>query len=61
MVIALQLGISHWFYLYIPWFFPLVLLALIAAHPSSERAPGEPSAPGAAPGLPTGVAVAASG
>jgi hypothetical protein len=28
ILIALQLGIEHWFYLYIPWFFPLVLLAL---------------------------------
>ena len=33
VLIALQLGISHWFYLYIPWFFPLVLVALLAAHP----------------------------
>ena len=33
VLIALQLGISHWFYLYIPWFFPLVLVALVAAHP----------------------------
>ncbi len=28
ILLALQLGIEHWFYLYIPWFFPLVLLAL---------------------------------
>jgi len=28
-VIAEQLGIEHWFYLYIPWFFPLVMLALL--------------------------------
>ncbi len=33
VLIALQLGISHWFYLYIPWFVPLVLIALLAAHP----------------------------
>src|SRR6185437_1535039 len=25
VVIALQLGISHWFYLYIVWFFPTVI------------------------------------
>ncbi len=61
VVIALQLGITHWFYLYIPWFFPLVLLALIAAHPGSERAYGDASAPGTASGLSTGVAVGASG
>ncbi len=33
VLLALQLGITHWFYLYIPWFFPLVMVALIAAHP----------------------------
>jgi len=31
IVIATQLGIDHWFYLYIPWFFPLVMLALLGA------------------------------
>ncbi len=29
VVIAVQLGIDHWFYLYIPWFFPLVMIALL--------------------------------
>ena len=29
IVLALQLGVTHWFYLYIPWFFPLVMLALV--------------------------------
>jgi hypothetical protein len=29
VVIAEQLGIEHWFYLYIPWFFPLVMVALL--------------------------------
>jgi len=28
VLIALELGITHWFYLYIPWFFPLVMVAL---------------------------------
>ncbi len=28
VLIATQLGIEHWFYLYLPWFFPLVMLAL---------------------------------
>jgi hypothetical protein len=28
VIIAAQLGIEHWFYLYIPWFFPLVMIAL---------------------------------
>jgi hypothetical protein len=29
VIIATQLGIDHWFYLYIPWFFPLVMVALL--------------------------------
>ncbi|MDP8968386.1 MAG: glycosyltransferase 87 family protein, partial [Actinomycetota bacterium] len=29
ILIALQLGVSHWFYLYIPWFFALVMIALL--------------------------------
>ena len=31
VMIALQLGLEHWFYLYIPWFFPLVMLALFGS------------------------------
>jgi hypothetical protein len=33
VVIALQLGVTYWFYLYIVWFFPLVMVALLAADP----------------------------
>ncbi|MGH2911227.1 MAG: hypothetical protein ACRDJ3_01990 [Solirubrobacteraceae bacterium] len=29
VLIAVQLGIDHWFYLYIPWFFGLAMLALL--------------------------------
>jgi hypothetical protein len=29
VLVAIQLGIDHWFYLYIPWFFGLVMLALL--------------------------------
>jgi hypothetical protein len=28
VVIALQLGVTYWFYLYLVWFFPFVALAL---------------------------------
>jgi Glycosyltransferase family 87 len=31
VLIALQLGLEYWFYLYIVWFFPLVMVALLAA------------------------------
>jgi hypothetical protein len=36
VIIAVQLGIDHWFYLYIPWFFPLVMVALLGAHPPAR-------------------------
>ena len=41
ILIAVQLGIDHWFYLYIPWFFGVVMLALLGARvaPSAARAP----------------------
>jgi len=29
VILVVQLGLEHWFYLYIPWFFPLVMLALL--------------------------------
>jgi hypothetical protein len=32
IVIAVQLGVTHWFYLYIVWFLPLVLIALFGRH-----------------------------
>jgi hypothetical protein len=34
IIIALQCSISYWFYLYIVWFFPLVIVALVMAHPA---------------------------
>ncbi|HEV7586350.1 MAG TPA: hypothetical protein VGO14_11285 [Solirubrobacteraceae bacterium] len=46
VMIALQLGIEHWFYLYIPWFFPLVLVALLGRFGEPVRRPAaEASAP----------------
>jgi hypothetical protein len=36
VLIGLQLGITHWFYLYLVWFFPLVMLAGLCREP--ERA-----------------------
>ncbi len=44
IIIALQLGVTHWFYLYIPWFFPLVMIALLGRYAE----PGRP-APAPAP------------
>jgi hypothetical protein len=39
VMIAVQLCLTYWFYLYIPWFFPLVMIALVCAHPSSPLQP----------------------
>jgi hypothetical protein len=45
ILLALQLAVTHWFYLYIPWFFGLVMIALlgrlgpvVAASPLRTRA-----------------------
>ncbi|PZS12860.1 MAG: hypothetical protein DLM64_04325 [Solirubrobacterales bacterium] len=45
VLIALQLGVEHWFYLYIVWFFPLVMVAVLASHPADAPAPALISAP----------------
>jgi hypothetical protein len=37
VVIVLQLGVTHWFYLYIVWFLPFVLVALFARYGEPER------------------------
>jgi hypothetical protein len=37
VMIATQLGIDHWFYLYIPWFFPLAMLALLGRFSDPSR------------------------
>jgi Glycosyltransferase family 87 len=45
-IIATQLGVEHWFYLYIPWFFPLVMLALLGRFSDPARPqPAEASTP----------------
>jgi hypothetical protein len=36
VMVAIQLCLTYWFYLYIPWFFPLVIVALIVSHPPRE-------------------------
>jgi hypothetical protein len=35
VLIAVQLGLDHWFYLYIPWFFAPAMLALLVGAPAS--------------------------
>jgi Glycosyltransferase family 87 len=44
VLIAFQLPVTHWFYLYIVWFAPYVLLALFAEHRTvPTRVPAAPS------------------
>ena len=41
ILIAVELTATHWFYLYIVWFVPFVLVALLAAHATSSQERGE--------------------
>ncbi len=38
VLIALQLGVDHWFYLYIPWFLPFLFVALAGRSAAPARA-----------------------
>jgi hypothetical protein len=54
VVIATQLGIDHWFYLYMPWFFPLAILALLgrfSATPQQRSAVASESARSSRPAV----------
>jgi hypothetical protein len=46
ILIGVQLAVEHWFYLYIPWFFPIVMVALLGryAAPALSVKPDEASA-----------------
>jgi hypothetical protein len=52
ILIALQLGLEYWFYLYIPWFFPLAMIALLGlpTHPQEKESRPLRAAPDAASG-----------
>jgi hypothetical protein len=50
VLIAVQLGIDHWFYLYIPWFFGLVMLALLGRLSWAPEPPRRREQADAAPG-----------
>jgi hypothetical protein len=59
VIVATQLGIDHWFYLYIPWFFPLVMLALLGGASAPRLRPG--AASGSARSTPRAAALSSSG
>ena len=39
VLVGFELVLTHWFYLYLPWFFPFVALALVAALPGEPKPP----------------------
>jgi len=41
LMLGVQITLHHWFYLYIVWFFPLMLIALCLLEPSEEPAADE--------------------
>jgi hypothetical protein len=41
LLIGVQITLHHWFYLYIVWFFPLMLVALALLEPTDEPDPDE--------------------
>lgn len=45
LLIALQLAAQHWFYLYIVWFYPLLLVAMATPEPAPSPARSSPPAP----------------
>jgi hypothetical protein len=36
LLVGFELVLTHWFYLYLPWFFPFVAIALLAPRPPEE-------------------------
>ena len=39
ILIGFELVLTHWFYLYLPWFFGFVAYAVLAGEPVEQRAP----------------------
>jgi hypothetical protein len=42
VIVALQLAVTYWFYLYIVWFFPLVIVAVLGSEPVKAEPPTPP-------------------
>jgi hypothetical protein len=37
LLLGFELVLTHWFYLYVPWFFPFVAYAVLVSHGRPER------------------------
>lgn len=48
LLIGIELTLTHWFYLYIPWFLPFALVAMVPEWPPPVRAPRPEEPPGPA-------------
>jgi hypothetical protein len=55
ITIGAELAIEHWFYLYIPWFFPLVMLALLGRYAAPVRRSADAASAPARSSLPEAV------
>ena len=42
LLIGFELVLTHWFYLYIPWFLPLVILVVVPEWPEPDAQPNPP-------------------
>ena len=49
LLIGLELTVTHWFYLYIPWFLPFALVAMVPEWPPPTRDAGAAPDPARAP------------
>jgi hypothetical protein len=45
LLIGFELVLTHWSYLYVPWFFPFVAMALVAPLAGGPPADPEPTEP----------------
>lgn len=52
LMIGIELTVTHWFYLYIPWFLPFALVAMVPDWPPPRRARRAAPAPAQAPAPP---------
>jgi hypothetical protein len=49
LMIGIELTVTHWFYLYIPWFLPFALVAIVPDWPAPTRRPEAAPGPARAP------------